>query len=365
MQRIDVTLADHQRAILYRDGVAERWLGPGRHRLAAWRAALSVDTVDLRAHWIGWTPELDRVVPAGEAVVCTVGADEVAALTIDGQVGPVLGAGRYLLWQQRVPVTATLYSVAALRCDLPSAWWGASGGDLMVVTTLPWQRTLVYADGALATVLEPGRALLSRRHREVVARAVDLRETETQIVGQEVMTADRVTLRLNLIVKYRVVDAARCVEAVDDLARALYGQAQMAARHLVGGRTLDALLEARGDAGLEMTAALAARAAEWGVEVRAVDVKDLVLPGEMKTILNRVIEARKQAEANLILRQEETAATRSQANTARMLAQNPVLMRLKELEAIKDIAERIDHVTVLAGADGAVGRVLDVGRLGH
>jgi hypothetical protein len=72
----------------------------------------------------------------------------------------------------------------------------------------------------------------------------------------------------------------------------------------------------------------------------------------MKTLLNRVIEAEKEAAANVILRREETAATRSLANTARVIADHPVLLRLKELEAIKDIAERIDEVRLVVGSDG-------------
>lgn len=83
-----------------------------------------------------------------------------------------------------------------------------------------------------------------------------------------------------------------------------------------------------------------------------VGVKDMVLPGEMKTLLNRVIEAEKEAAANVILRREETAATRSLANTARVMADQPILLRLKELEALKEIAERIKEVRLVVGADG-------------
>ena len=88
------------------------------------------------------------------------------------------------------------------------------------------------------------------------------------------------------------------------------------------------------------------RIAGWGAEVTSVDLKDLILPGEMKTILNQVIEAEKRAAANVILRREETAATRSLANTAKLLEQNPVLVRLKELESLERLAEKVGSVTV-------------------
>lgn len=91
------------------------------------------------------------------------------------------------------------------------------------------------------------------------------------------------------------------------------------------------------DGGGEVRAALVSRTAEYGVSVRSVGLRDIILPGDMKMLLNQVIAATKEAEANLIRRREETAATRSQANTAKLLADNPMLVRLKELEMLQGI----------------------------
>ena len=82
-----------------------------------------------------------------------------------------------------------------------------------------------------------------------------------------------------------------------------------------------------------------------------VGVKDIVLPGEMKTILAQVVEAGKSAEANVIRRREETAATRSLLNTAKVMEDNPVALRLKELETLERVAERIDKISVFGGLD--------------
>jgi len=92
-------------------------------------------------------------------------------------------------------------------------------------------------------------------------------------------------------------------------------------------------------------------------------VKDVVLPGEMKALLNRVIEAEKEAAANVILRPEETAATRSLANTAKVMADNPVLLRLKELESLKGIAEEVGEVRLVMGSD-SLEKLLPAGLLG-
>jgi regulator of protease activity HflC (stomatin/prohibitin superfamily) len=116
--------------------------------------------------------------------------------------------------------------------------------------------------------------------------------------------------------------------------------------------SLDELLEGRDAMTRFLEGEAVPKAGRFGVRVDRVGVKDVILPGEMKTLLNRVIEAEKEAAANVILRREETAATRSLANTARVIADHPVLLRLKELEALKEIAERIDEVRLVVGSDG-------------
>ena len=118
-------------------------------------------------------------------------------------------------------------------------------------------------------------------------------------------------------------------------------------------RTLDELLATREQLGLQLMPTVRERAQSVGLELLDLGVKDLVLPGEMKTLLNRVIEAQKEAEANVILRREETAATRSMAQTAKVLAENPLLVRLKELEAYKELAAKVGQVHVVLG-DGAL-----------
>lgn len=92
-------------------------------------------------------------------------------------------------------------------------------------------------------------------------------------------------------------------------------------------------------------------------------MKDVILPGEMKEILNRVVEAEKVAQANLIKRREETAATRSLLNTARLMDENPTLMRLKELETLEKVTAKIDKLTVYGGLEGVPGGVSPPGFL--
>jgi regulator of protease activity HflC (stomatin/prohibitin superfamily) len=180
---------------------------------------------------------------------------------------------------------------------------------------------------------------------------VDMKEQVLDISGQDIMTSDKVTLRINALISFRITDPVKSVAEVDNAPQALYRAAQLAVREIVGTRELDALLATRDALSQEFDEAVRPRASELGIEVVAVGVRDVILPGDMKDLMNRVTEARKAAEAALITRREETAAMRMQANTAKILDSNPTLMRLRELEVLEKVADNA-NLTVLLG-DGS------------
>ena len=208
----------------------------------------------------------------------------------------------------------------------------------MKITVEAYEKGLKFRNGRLVEILGPGRyRVASIWAKERIAK-VDLRVRMLVLQGQEIMTADKVTLRLTAMAKMKVIDPAAALLSVDDYPGQVYADVQLALRAAVGGLELEALLGQKGFLGETVRAAVAERARGYGVDVLDVGVRDLILPGEMKAILNQVMEARKKAEAALILRREEVAATRSLANTAEMLARNPTLLHLKELEALERIA---------------------------
>ncbi|GAB6040285.1 hypothetical protein JCM17961_09590 [Endothiovibrio diazotrophicus] len=162
------------------------------------------------------------------------------------------------------------------------------------------------------------------------------------------------SLRLNLAVQYRVVDALKARAGLRNPVDWLYRELQFALRQSVGGRTLDALLTAKEALDREVFRAVAAAAEGYGLKLESVGVKDLILPGEMRTILNQVVEAEKVAQANVIRRREETAATRSLLNTAKLMDEHPTLRRLKELEVLEKVTEKVDRLTVFGGLEGVL-----------
>ncbi|MEQ1507762.1 MAG: slipin family protein [Myxococcota bacterium] len=350
------TVADHQRGVRRRNGRIVRLLDPGRHVLWFPRAGTADALIDLNTAYEPWSPELAAVLPSGVATEVEVPFRHVAILAVDGlPIRPLL-PGRYLLWQARNRVTATIYALEPLFTSIPEAQWPLVPPHLMQVLAVgPHERVVLYVDGKRVDVLGPGRYGLNVEGRAVSTDRVDLREHELQIAGQDIMTSDKVSLRVNLIVRYRVVDPVLALGSVTDLRGALYSEAQMSARRLIAGVSLDGLLEARNGAASQMLDEVRARAIAWGTEVSSLDLKDIVLPGDMKTYLNQVIEAEKKAAANVILRREETAATRSLANTAKLLEQNPTLMRLKELESLERLAQNVGQVTVVASPERLLG----------
>ena len=154
-----------------------------------------------------------------------------------------------------------------------------------------------------------------------------------------------------------MADPLRAVTEVEDHLQALHRQAQLALRAVVGTRELDALLAEKDGVARQLEETLRSATAGFGLEVRAVGIRDVILPGDMKEILNRVTEARKAAEAALVTRREETAAMRSQANTARIFESNPTLMRLRELEVLEKVADKA-NLTVVLGEGGLADRLV-------
>ena len=216
-----------------------------------------------------------------------------------------------------------------------------------------------FRDGTYVETLPPGRYVFWKNIAEVKVVPVDTRTLILDVAGQEIMTADKVTLRLNALVTYRVTDARQAVSVVDDARQALYRDTQLVLRALVGARELDGFLADKDGVVQEFEDGLRRKVSALGLEVLAVGIRDVILPGEMKDLLNKVTEAKKAAEANLIARREETAAMRSQANTAKLLQDNPMLVRLRELEALEKVAASA-KLSVVLGEKGLTERVVNV-----
>jgi regulator of protease activity HflC (stomatin/prohibitin superfamily) len=211
---------------------------------------------------------------------------------------------------------------------------------------------LLFVDGALVGTLEPGLHAFWRFNRDIKVEQVDGRVQSMEVQGQEILTKDKVSLRVNLSANYRVTDPVTAVKGLGNFSDHLYRALQFGLRQAIGGQTLDNLLGNKDALDKEVQGYVTAQVQDYGLQLEGVGIKDLILPGDMKDILNQVVEAEKVAQANVIKRREETAATRSLLNTARLMEENPTLLRLKELETLEKLTEKVGNLTVFGGLDG-------------
>jgi regulator of protease activity HflC (stomatin/prohibitin superfamily) len=212
----------------------------------------------------------------------------------------------------------------------------------------------LFLDGKLERPLEVGVHAFWKTGRSVRVAATDLRLQVLEVGGQEILTKDKVALRVNLTASYRVLEPLQAFAQVTDFVGFLYKELQFALRSVIGTKTLDTLLEEKTALDSDIASIVRPKLEALTLQLESVGVKDIILPGEMKTILSKVVEAEKQAQANLIRRREETAATRNLLNTAKVMEDNPVALRLKELEALERIIEKVQTLTVTNGLDGVL-----------
>jgi len=170
---------------------------------------------------------------------------------------------------------------------------------------------LLHEDGVLRDTLEPGRYELRRHFFDRAERRVelvDVRERSLVIKGQEILTRDKVAIRVSLLVYFRVVDARSAVERVADYEARIYEDVQLAARRFLASRELDAILTDRNEISDAVRETVQDRAKSYGVEVIRADVKDLVFPGNLRAIMNQVLETERRAEARLIQARKDIEA---------------------------------------------------------
>jgi regulator of protease activity HflC (stomatin/prohibitin superfamily) len=353
------TIARHERGFLFAGDEYRRMLRPGAHwvwgvsRALRRKATTELVLQDAALDLILADPDV-----WSELVVADLRDGERGLVWVDGRIHDVLGPGRTAFWKGPRAVKVDVVPITPARFEHPllPAILAAPGASkhLLDLAVPKGARGLLYLDDRFEAELGPGRYAFWKAAAKVQVDVVDLREAALEVAGQEILTADKVSLRLNVSATYRVTEPRAAVEGTANLTGALYRELQLALRAAVGSRTLDALLAAKDEVGRELEATVAPKAKALGAALGAVGIKDVILPGEMKTLLNQVIEAEKRAQANLIARREETAATRSLLNTAKLIEQSPTLLRLKELEAAERIAAAVGSVQVVGGGIDAV-----------
>lgn len=294
-------------------------------------------------------------------VVADLSETEAGALYMDGILLEILPPStRRLYWRVEDDLTLVRMNTQQVQVQTevmnavlqPRRKGAVKGRDAILTVQVPaWHVGMLKIDGETQALLPPGLTAYWKINHLVEAEVVDTRLQVLEVSGQEILTKDKVNLRINLAANWRYSDVLLAFSQLTKPIDHLYRELQFALREAVGTRTLDELLEDKQVIDDVVSEQVKSRMLPFGMEIASLGVKDIVLPGDMKNILAQLVEAEKSAQANVIRRREETAATRSLLNTAKVMENNPVALRLKELETLERVAERIDNISVFGGLD--------------
>lgn len=210
---------------------------------------------------------------------------------------------------------------------------------------------LLYHKGKFVQVLRAGRYI--RWGRYYTLNAQDTRKASLLVAGQDILTADSVSLRLSLLVTYQVTDPVKAAHETQNWQTDLYNTAQLALRAVVGGVAVEALLNQRLEIGSQLLARVQPEVAKIGVNVIAVEVKDVMLAAELKRAFADVLKAKQEGQAALERARGESASLRNLANAARVLEGNPALLNLRLMQSLS-AAQNAGNTLVLGVPGGFV-----------
>lgn len=344
--------------VVIRQGDYSRILEAGSHRIRMKEKVTLFDMSKLYTSTTDLAIMLRDENFINKVEIIDVADNEIALKYTRGNFDQVLAAGRYFYFKGLMDFTFQ-------KIDLNDAE-SAKEIDKSVMKNLKMQayrhefkiesseQGLLFVDGKYTRRLSKGLYFFMKGVTPVEVLKIDMRQIQLEVSGQEMLTKDKAALRINFQANYKVVDAEKALLDNKDFEKQLYTLLQLGLREFVGTLTLDELLEVKEKVGESVLQFVMQKSKRLGIEVLAAGIRDIILPGEVKEIMNKVLIAQKSAEANTILRREETAATRNLLNVAKLMDDNAMLFKLKEMEYIERITEKIGEVTVSNN-----GKVLD------
>ena len=350
-----IIIHENQRGLLFVKGRLTRFLSSGIYRETR-NKLIEVLSLSEPLHSQYCSLEVLLSIPEiASSVEVTEVPDQFLALHyINGKYERTLTAGKYAFWNIYEKHTFRLVdtSVPDIPEDIPPYILDRIPEEFVrKIEIAPYQRAGLFFDQKLIRVLEAGTYYFWNTAVRVEARPADTRLIVSDISGQELLTRDKVSLRINFVCSYRITDCIKIFTEIDNYEEQLHIAAQLALREYVSRYRLDEILENREQLSQFVLAYLKERGEALYVRIEEAGVKDIILPGEIRAIMNEVLAAEKRAQANVISRREEVASTRSLLNTAKLMEENRTLYQLKELEYIERICEHVGNINLNAGGD--------------
>ncbi len=322
-------------------------IGSKKIEIAAVNGEFLPENCDVKS-FVGSEPTL-----ASYLETITVPDDFIALHFVDGVFDGDLTSGFHAFWKEYGKHEFRLYDMSG---DVPEeipdwlkrklVYFG-----VCVLRSVPeGMKARLYIDGKFVSVLDSG-VYYFWKNRDVETQLVDTRLRQAEVVGQEMLTADRVTVRINFVCRYKITDYVGIAGKLENFDDQFRSALQLVIRGFVCNMKMDELLDGRSKLSEDIFAALKKKEGEFCVEIVDAGIKDIILPGEIREIMNTVLIAEKQAQANVIARREEVASTRSLLNTAKLLEENETLRRLKEYEYVERICKNVGNVSLSGSGD--------------
>jgi len=287
-------------------------------------------------------------------IIVEVKNNEIALQYENGLFINVLTAGKYVFWKGLINYEFKLIDLNTIEIDVGIDKSLFSRKELVnyirVYVVEAYEKAIMYVDGKFNKILEAGTYYFWKNNTSIVVSKTDMRTIQMEIAGQEILTKDKAALRINFYLQYNITDIVKAIVNNKEYDKQLYVLMQLALREFVGSFTLDELLEKKENVSTYVMKVVANKVNALGVEIQGSGIRDIILPGDMKDIMNQVLIAEKKAQANTIMRREETASTRSLLNTAKLMEDNTKLFKLKEMEYVEKIAEKINNISLSGGS---------------
>ncbi|RPI71558.1 MAG: hypothetical protein EHM45_23370, partial [Desulfobacteraceae bacterium] len=307
-----VFISQEERALLYRRGDYVRLLKPGRHFIIPF-LKYQVERHNLNqafrppqhpAIYLR-DPDLEK-----ELLVMDIPDHQIALHFEDGHFIEVLQSGRHLFWKalKQHAFKAADLTRPEIQGDLDPALLNQERltAYLSVHTVEPHEQGLLFYNEEFQRILSPGRYYFWKGSTAVRVLKADMRVQVLDMTGQEIMTRDKVAIRINFICQYQITHPRTALVQLKAYEEQVYILMQLILREYVGTLTLDELLEKKEEIGGFVLEKIREKSESLGLQFIYAGVKDIILPGEIRAILNKVIEAEKNALANIITRREET-----------------------------------------------------------
>jgi len=336
--------------LVFKDNVYQRMLGEGAYWFWGRGQVYLYDILKPFQAPIELNLLLQDRALAERLEVVEVKDNEIVLQYENGLLKQVLTAGRYAFWKSAMQYVFVKADISHIEIDA-----AVNRTVLTNKLVFPYVRSyevqnheqaLLFIDGKYAAKLEPGIYYWWKNSTVIHVAKADIRQQQLEINGQEILTKDKAALRINAWAQYKVTDIEKALMLNAAYDRQLYVAFQLALREYVAGFSFDELLEKKESIAPFILQGVQQIADGLGVQVQGFGIRDIILPGDVKEIMNQVLVAEKKAQANTIMRREETASTRSLLNTAKLMEENAMLWKLKEMEYVEKIAEKISNISV-------------------